>query len=350
MNKMKIEAISVRVPSFKVTNEWILEEIERLNPELPPKSIKLYQRQTLNLLKKSGSNTRFWRNKEKGETAFQLTKATMEDALEKSKLRSSDIDLLIHCGVGKGFKEPANAYFYANALGMKCECFDISDACMSWTRALDISYRFFAQNIYKHIMLVCSEYNMYEHGYPYLWKIKSLKQIEYTLPTYTIGEASATTILSQSNNEWSFDFEAAPNLVNLCTIPLDNFEDFYEKDDKINLHGTYKFVSFGGELFDEGKKRLANLVKQKIKNINGPDIYFPHAASSESYLEVGQMIGLKREKNYIDVYPKYGNLVSASIPVAMDMAIKENKLKRGDKVVLWPVSAGMVWCIAQFIY
>lgn len=347
---MQIEAISIKIPSFKVTNEWILEELERLNPEIPSKSIKLYQRQTLNLLKKSGSNTRFWRDKGKGETAFKLTKAAMDEAIQKAKLNNTDIDLLIHCGVGKGFKEPANAYFFANALGLKCECFDISDACMSWTRALDISYRFFKQRVYKHIMLVCSEFNMYEHGYPHLWKIKSPKQIEYTLPTYTIGEASSATILSSSDKEWRFNFEAAPNLVNLCTIPLEDYEDFYKTDDKINLHGVYRFVSFGGDLFDEGKKRLASLAKQNIKDINEPDIYFPHAASSESYLEVGEMIGLKREKNYVDVYPKYGNLVSASIPVAMDMAIKENKLKRGDRVVLWPVSAGMVWCIAQFVY
>lgn len=347
---MKIDAISSKIPSFEVSNEWVIEELEKLNPEVPVKIIKLYQRQALNLLKKSGSKTRFWRDREKGETAVELIKATMKEALQKANLKKNDIDLLIYCGVGKGFKEPANAYLFAYALDMKCSCFDISDACMSWVRALDIAYRFLKAGIYKHIMVVTGEFNMYEHGYPDLWKIKSLKQIEYALPCYTIGEAASTTILSDSEQSWQFNYDSAPELANLCTIPLENYEEFCDKNERINLHGISKFVSYGGELFDAGKKRLISLAQQAIPDINKPNIWFPHSASSESYLEIGEALGIDPKKNYVKAYPKYGNLVSASIPIAINMALNENKLKHGDKVVLWPASAGMVFSLVQFVY
>jgi 3-oxoacyl-[acyl-carrier-protein] synthase III len=54
------------------------------------------------------------------------------------------------------------------------------------------------------------------------------------------------------------------------------------------------------------------------------------------------------EKMYAKVFPAYGNLVSASIPAAMDMAMGEGRLRRGHKVVLCPASAGMVYGVAQF--
>lgn len=347
---MQIDSIAVRIPSLEVSNEFVIAELERLNPTVPVKIVKLYQRQVLNLLKKSGSKTRFWRDKKKGERGIELIKATMLEALQKAGLKKEDVDLLIYCGVGKGFKEPANAYFFAYALGMNCSCFDISDACMSWVRALEVAYDFLKSGRYKHIMVVTGEFNIYEHGYPDLWQIKKPEQLEYTFPIYTIGEAVTTTLLSASGQEWKFNYDSAPELVNLCSIPVEGYEDFCEKNEKINLHGLNKFVSFGGELFDAAKKRMYRLVKRTIPKINEPDIWFPHAASSESYLETGDILGIEREKNYIDVYPKFGNVVSASIPLAIDMALKEGKLKRGNKVVLWPASAGMVFCVVQFSY
>ncbi|OGC09946.1 hypothetical protein A3J90_02680 [candidate division WOR-1 bacterium RIFOXYC2_FULL_37_10] len=347
---MKIETIIANTPSLEISNEWIIEEIEKQNPDSPKNIIKIYQRQVLTLLKKSGSKTRVWRDRQKGEVAFDLIKKSIKEALKKSDLKQKDIDLLIYCGVGKGFKEPANAYMYARALNMNAQCFDISDACMSWVRSLEIAYRFIKSGHYKHVMIINGEFNVYEHLYPYLWKIKNLKQIEYTLPAYTIGEAATATIVSPSEQVWTFDYVSAPELSNLCSIPIEGFEGFIEKDDKINLHGINRFVSFGADLFSNGKKILTNLTKEVIKDIDSFDIWFPHAASETLWLEMGQELGILPEKNYTKVYPNFGNLVSASIPVGIDLAEKENKIKRGDSVVLWPGSAGMSFCIAQFTY
>ncbi len=53
---------------------------------------------------------------------------------------------------------------------------------------------------------------------------------------------------------------------------------------------------------------------------------------------------------YAKVFPNYGNIVSASIPMGMDMALKEGRLKRGHNVVLCPASAGMVYSAVRFTY
>ncbi len=346
---MRIESIGVRFPSRKVTNDDILKFLEDHSNGVSKPLLKTYQRLVKGLFRTAGSEVRFIRDLEKSETAGPFIKEAMQDALDKAGRSKDDIDLLIYCGVGKGFLEPANAYFYASAMGMDCSCFDISDACMSWIRALEISYEFFRSGRYKTIMVVNGEFNIH-HGFPDNFKVTDLRQLEYTFPTYTIGEAATATILTNSDNEWKFRFKTLPELSDLCTIPLDGYDSFVDPSHRLGKNGLYNFVSYGMQMFDSARKHLAPLVKEVVQNMDEPDIYFPHAASDVAYLASADNIGIPEGKMYAKVFPTYGNIVSASIPVGMDMAIKEGRLARGNKVVLCPASAGMVYSVVQFVY
>ncbi len=346
---MKIEAVGVRFPSKKVTNDDILQFLEYHSNGVAKPVLKTYQRIVKGMLKMAGSQVRYIRDMEKPEVASVFIKGAMTDVLERAGRSKDDIDLLIYCGVGKGFLEPANAYFYANAMGMECSCFDIADACMSWIRSLEIAYEFLKSGRYRTIMIVNGEFNIH-HGLPDNFKVTSLRQVEYTFPTYTIGEAATATIVSGSDKEWRFTFKTLPQLCDLCTIPLDGYESFITANHRIGKNGVYNFVSYGREMFANADQVLGPLVRDTVKDLDEPDIYFPHAASDAAYLTSSKKVGIPLDKMYAKVFPAYGNLVSASIPTAIDMALKEGRLKRGDKVVLCPASAGMVYAVVQFVY
>ena len=312
--------------------------------------MRKYKRLVRGLLKQTGSVTRYIRDLQRGERASDLVKAVMLEALQKEDMESGDVDLLIYCGVGKGFLEPANAYFYARAVGMTCSCFDVADACMSWMRALEIAYRFTRSGSHRNVMIVNGEFNYKEHGYPDNFAVKNIEQIEYTFPTYTIGEAATATIVSASDDEWRFDYHSVPELCDLCNIPLLGYEDFVEPSTNIARNGLNNFVAYGHELFAKAEQYLMPLAKKTLGDLNKPDIYFPHAASSIAYLRAGYAAGVKKGKVYSEVFPRFGNLVSASIPAAIVLAEAEGRLKRGDRVVLVPASAGMVFGVGQFTY
>jgi 3-oxoacyl-[acyl-carrier-protein] synthase III len=346
---MKIDSIGVRIPTRVITNDEVLQMLKDNSPETSAILVKTYQRIVRGLFSAAGSQLRHARDEEKGEKASDFIFGAMTDALEKANLKAEDIDLLMYCGVGKGFLEPANAYFYAQKLGMTASCFDIVDACMSWIRALEISYEFLKSGRYKHIMIVNGEFNMYR-GFPDNFKIRDLRMVEYTFPTYTIGEAASATILSNTDAEWKFIYKSIPALADLCTIPLDGWDNFVEPSKRLGRNGLHNFVSYGRELFDAARKYLAPLVKELVPDLDSPDIYFPHAASDAAYLAASKDHSLPVEKMFAEVFPNYGNLVSASIPVGMDMALKSGKLQRGHNVVFCPASAGMVYSAVQFIY
>ena len=185
---------------------------------------------------------------------------------------------------------------------MTASCFDIVDACMSWIRALEISYEFFKSGRYKHIMIANGEFNIY-HGFPDNFKIKDLRQVEYTFPTYTIGEAASATILSPSDDEWKFAYKSVPGACRPLHHSPGRLRQFRRAQQAPGPERAVQLRLLRTEMFDAARKYLAPLVKELVGDLNDPDIYFPHAASDAAYLAASKDHSLPTEKMFAEVFP-----------------------------------------------
>ena len=273
---MKIASLGYRVPSRKLSNDDLIDHIEAQNREVPWCKKKPYLKLVRKLLARTGAETRHWRDIAAGEKACDLILGAMGDALEQACMTSSDVDLLIYCGVGKGFLEPANAYFYARAKGMyRANCFDITDACMSWVRAIQTAYLMLRSGAVKTVMVINGECHLGLHDN---WAIRDFRALEYTFPMYTIGEAATATVLVASEDDWQFDYSSRPEFVDLCTIPLPGHTEFTEPSDKIGLNGINRFASFGRELFREAESILGELMLNTLQDPAAKTWYFPPRA------------------------------------------------------------------------
>lgn len=345
---MKIVSTAYRTPSMKLDNDQLIDFIAAQNPDVPQADKDHYLKMVKRLLTTSGADTRYWRDPNGTETANELIMGAMQDALTEANMAPSDIDLVIYCGVGKGFTEPANAYFYANATGMStANCFDITDACMSWIRALNVSYLMLQSGQFKNAIIINGEFHF---DYHLNLDIGDIRSLEYNFPNYTIGEAATATIVSASDHTWQFDYSSDPRQASLCTIPMAGHEDFVGENERIGLNGLNGFVSFGKDLFDWATIALGELIQKSIDDPNSKKLYFPHAPSRALYEEGMPRYGIDIDKVYLRVYTEFGNLVSASIPVALKLAIEENALQRGDEVAFVPASAGAVAATVQLTY
>ena len=72
------------------------------------------------------------------------------------------------------------------------------------------------------------------------------------------------------------------------------------------------------------------------------DLVFPHQANIRIIKGTARYVGLPMEKVFVNV-DRYGNMSSATIPVAMDEAIEEGRLQRGMKLLLVAFGAGLTW-------
>ncbi len=346
---MRIESLAVRFPSLKVTNADLLAQIPDHSPGVPDDQVRLYQRQLGHMMTRAGCETRFFRDRSKNETAISFILDAARDAIAQAQISARDVGMLIYCGVGRGFLEPAMAYFVAEALNLECECFDIVDACMSWVRALSIAGSFFRQNSCRYIVILNGEFNIYEAGYPSLLRAGDKDKCRYTFPAFTIGEAATATVLSGSGAPWAFHFRSCPSRVGLCTLPLASYSDYSVQSDGLARNGPNNFMSYGAELSQAAIDEMSDFTRVTYADPGQFDLWFPHAASTEACRISAERLNLGT-KLYYDTFPRYGNLVSASIPAAINTALQENKLTRGSKVVLCPASAGMSFALVDFVY
>lgn len=345
---MKIASLAYRVPSWKVSNDVLLTYMDKCNPSVPALKKQPYLKIVEKLLRQTGAETRYLRDPHTNEKVSDLILGAMNDALEQANLSATDIDLLIYCGVGRGFLEPANAYFYAHASGMyRANCFDITDACMSWIRATHVAQLMLKAGTFKRVMIINGEFHL---GFHDNWEIRDLKSLAYSFPMYTIGEAATATILVASDEDWEFNFLSKTEFSDLCTIPLPSHANFVEPTEKIGHNGFYKFVSYGKELFQAGTASIGELIRTTIKDVGRNVWYFPHAPSKKIYEEDMPKYGVPAEKVYLKVYPQFGNLVSASVPVGLSLAQAEGVLQPGDPIALIPVSAGLVAAVVQLTF
>jgi 3-oxoacyl-[acyl-carrier-protein] synthase III len=347
--KVIIRSIALRTPSRCVTNEDIVRLIHAHNSESPSSEVSDYCAVITKLLRKSGAHTRYFRDKQQGERAFDLLIDAVQSAISDAGLSKSKIDLIIYCGVGRGFLEPANAAFVAKAVGLSCDTFDVSEACMSWVRSLQLAYNLLAMRSYRDILVVNAEFNVYEHGIPNIFAICSPDRLKYSFAALTVGEAATATVLASSPKKWKFRFRSAPELAPLCNLPLPGFEEFCGADVRLGLNGTHQLVSFGSELSKAAVRQMIAFVNDTYANVDGIDLWLPHAASEANFRLIARKVGVG-ERLYTKVFRRYGNLISASIPAAIVMAQQDGMLRRGNRIVMCPATAGMAFGLVEGEY
>lgn len=347
---MKIEAIKAALPTKKLTNEDILALIEEYSTPIFAGDLKAALNKINFFLRYSGSDIRCWLDED--EKPIGLVTHAFQEAITEADCDKKDIDLLVYTGIGRGFIEPAAAYHIAASLGLQhAECFDILDACMSWTRVLNIVYTLLKSGRYKRALIVNAECNMRFGGpvFPSVFQLPNVEAIEWSFPAYTLGEAATATIVSYDpDREWEFYFKSRPDLADLCNVPLDGYEGYCKPSERIGLNGVNKFTSFGVELHANAYQEIIDIFKCLKAPTNEVRAVFPHASSKREWDKVAKAINIKHLMWHI--YPTYGNLVSASIPTGIATAIASEKIKRGDRLVGWVGSAGMSFAAYSFIY
>jgi 3-oxoacyl-[acyl-carrier-protein] synthase III len=302
------------------------------------------------LLDRSGLVARNWRAP--GERPIDHLAAVVGDVLEGSGLGAAGIDLLVYVGIGGGFREPGNSYMVAKSLGMSnAQCFDIIDACMSWTRALSLVDSLFKAGKFRNALVVNAEFNMTEGmaGFPQNYAVRDLDEMNYLLPSYTIGEAATATLLLPDQPEnFSIAFQSRPDLADLCMIPTAGFEGYYEVNAAVAALGEGRFTARGTELHDRLAEEMPALVRGAGAYPEQADVVFTHSSSMPAWTGVGRRYGFAEK--IFHIYPETGNVVSASIPAAMALARQAGKLSKGDQVMCLMGSAGMSFALSKFVF
>ncbi len=341
---VKYRAIEYVLPSRAVDNDEVIQNVLRASEKYLSSSDRKYLLRSLRLtFQNVGTQLRYRRAE--GERASDLAAQAGRQALASAAMEADEIDLLIYVGVGRGFLEPATANVFQDLLGLvNATSFDVLDACASWLRAVHIAQSFLATKSYRKIMILNAEFNAdFEH-----YELRALKEFEYRFPAFTIGEGASATIVTESeeNDLYRAEFRTFGDQREKCIIPLENYRDYLAMDD-MDLPSN-QFISYGRELMDFGLAKLLEHYQDRPDfQAFDPDIVFFHAASDGMSRAGMRESGLDIDKGYY-AHSRFGNTVSASIPMAMSEARREGRLSEGMKVLVSIASAGVSTGLCRF--
>ncbi len=344
---MKFLSIAHALPSARVTNQALLEEIINCSRKhLSLKELKTLEKKVLRFFKMSGTQLRFHRGI--GERAVDFALQAGKKALSRAGIGPEDVDLLIYAGVGRGWVEPATANLFQSELGLKkATCFDVLDACASWLRSVSLAKMFLDQAVHRVVMVLNCEFNFREYAN---FEMRHVDEIENSFSAFTIGEAATATILTAEDNpsDAHLSFKTWGEKHSLCKIALPNASDFSTNGS--NGVKPMSFFTAPAELVSFTMRKLVSHFRETPVFANKAyDLIIGHAVSQGATLSVCRMLGLDTSRIF-ETHNRFGNTVSATLPLALSVAEAEGRLTRGMDVLLLMGSAGVTTGLGAFRY
>lgn len=278
-----------------------------------------------------------------GEASSDLGVRAGELAIERAGISKEEIDLVICATVTPDFLcMPSTACLIAAKLGLpNVMAFDVSAACTGFVYALNVAKAFIESGMKKNVLIVGAE--------------KYSAILDYTDRTtcFLFGDGAGAAIISATNDksESIIDINCSSdgNYEDLIKTPGGGSKNPCSQEVLENKMACIKMK--GNETFKLAVKTLTSDVKTMLEkhNLTNEDInhFIPHQANYRIIKAVGEALDLSDEKTVVTV-DKYGNTSAASIPMAMNYAFEQGKIKAGDTILFDAFGGGLTWGSALF--
>ena len=286
--------------------------------------------------KKSGIQYRHFIDKPYETTSYMATQAALE-ALKRAGIEASQLDCIIGaCGVQEQLI-PSTASLVHKQLGLEdsgIPAFDINSTCTSFLTALDMASYAMALDRFKRVLIFSSDIS--SAGLDW-------ENFESSL---IFGDGAAAVVLEVDNNKkgilasYQQTFSKGNNYCKIeaggTKLSPSNFNGVGKKESLFQMDGkaSFKLISL---VIDEFIEKLFSQTRISLQDI---DCLIPHQASLLALHHIRKRLGIPPEK-LMEIYPTHGNQVAASLPTALHEAIIQNKLHRGDTMLLLGTGAGI---------
>ena len=272
------------------------------------------------------------------EAASDLAYIAAQRALEASPLKYREIEMIIVGTVTGDHAFPSTACILQKKLGMKnIPCFDLSAGCTGFLYSVDVAKNFIENGTKNNILVI---------GVEVLSKTINFKDRSTCV---LFGDGAGATIVSRAErNDISRIIDsvmyADGSQSDLLYQPAGGSRmpaspETVEK----NLHTIYME---GNRVFKNAIRSMYaatdELLRRNKLEAKDIDWIVPHQANIRIIESLADKLHFPMNKVIVNI-EKYANTSSATIPIAIDEAIKDKKIRRGDLVILTSFGAGLTW-------
>ena len=246
------------------------------------------------------------------------------NALEMAELKASEIDLIILATTTPDKIFPATATTLQDRIGASCPAFDLQAVCAGFVFALTTAQQYIENGVAKNILVVGSE------------TMSKIVDWNDRSTAVLFGDGAGAVVVSKDNT-------TGIKHAKLCSDGK-YLSSLYVNNNGINETGTIEMM--GNEVYRIAVNRLSDLAEETLKdcNMTSDDLAWmvPHQANIRIISAVAKRIKLPMSKVILTI-EKHGNTSAASIPLALDVAVRDGRIKKGDNLLFEGIGGGFSW-------
>ncbi|HID70883.1 MAG TPA: ketoacyl-ACP synthase III [Desulfobacterales bacterium] len=271
----------------------------------------------------------------KGEETYKLAETAARRALVASQVSADEIDLIIVATMSSHMIMPSCACFVQNELGAaNAFAYDINAACSGFLFALDSGEKYLCAERDKKILLIGAETLSSRTD----WKDRNT--------CILFGDGAGAVVMEYRDDNCGvvasnlFSDGSLWKLLYMHNAP--SYNPDLEQPDNPGAH----ILMEGREVFKYAVKAMEGAIRELLDRQNielsAIDLMIPHQANIRILNKLVSRLGIDQEKVFINVQ-KYGNTSAASIPIALDEANREGRLKRDNLLLICSFGGGFTW-------
>ena len=256
-------------------------------------------------------------------------------ALESAGLKATDVDMIIFATCTPDMMLPNTACVVQAKLGCNtCLAWDLNAACSGWLFGASVANQYIKSGSYKNILLIGAEV---------LSRIVNYRDRDTCI---LFGDGAGATVFTGTTDGKSAilgeSLSADGNLGDLLTLPgggskMPITHEVLDKD----LH---QMTMKGREIFKNAIRTMSRgaeeVLAQNKMTIEDVNWVVPHQANQRIIEGVAKQLSIPMEKVIMNL-EKTGNTSAASVPIALDEAVRTGKVKRGDLILIAVFGAGL---------
>ena len=258
------------------------------------------------------------------QSTCDLALEASRKALEMAEMKASEIDLVILATTTPDKIFPATATMLQDRIGASCPAFDIQAVCAGFVFALTTAQQYIENGVAKNILVVGSE------------TMSKIVDWNDRSTAILFGDGAGAVVVSKDNNTGIKHAKLCSDGSYLSSLHVNN--------NGINETGTIEMA--GNEVYKIAVNRLSDLAEETLKdcNMTSDDLAWmvPHQANIRIISAVAKRINLPMNKVILTI-EKHGNTSAASIPLALDVAVRDGRINKGDNLLFEGIGGGFSW-------
>lgn len=264
-----------------------------------------------------------------GTTAGQLGCEAARRALDMAGVEATALDLIIVATSTPDFIFPSTACLIQAQLGNKgATAFDVQAVCAGFAYALGIAEKFIRSGSHKRALVIGAE--VFSRILD--WQDRG------TCVLFGDGAGAVVLEAAETPGILATAMHADGSYAGILNVPGQISRGQVTGDPFLRMDGQAVF-KFAVRVLAEVAQEVCAAAEMDSADI---DWLIPHQANLRIIDATGRKLGIAPEKVVVTV-DRHGNTSAASVPLALDEAVRDGRIQRGQKVLLEGIGGGFAW-------